>query len=250
MWRHASRGPLSAQAFRRRVTSPSVRYGRAVFICTDADGRPTGAELAAPQPGSNKRMATGSRKNAGSFHLASAETPPQTILITESAIDAIAVMQLPIARPIAVAGTLVAVSTSGVAMRLPDWMQGWPAATFYAHTMPIKEAITRPDDSPNSIRTVNVSAPKALRFNTITADHGWSAVNRAMSLLRSIYRRPRVDHYGLRNPVGLWLAGGGKFRRKGRRKNPAPAELLPYRRVGIGTGVDNPAVRDAHCFGR
>ena len=40
-------------------------------------------------------------------------------------------------------------------------------------------------------------------FNSITADHGWSAANRAMSLLRSIYRRPCVDHVGLRNPVDL-----------------------------------------------
>ena len=52
------------------------------------------------------------------------------------------------------------------------------------------------------------------RFNSITADHGWSAANRAMSLLRSVYRRPCVDLDGLRNPVDLWLAGGGKFHRK------------------------------------
>jgi len=31
------------------------------------------------------------------------------------------------------------------------------------------------------------------RFNRITADHGWSPANRAMSLVRSIYRRPCVD---------------------------------------------------------
>ena len=52
------------------------------------------------------------------------------------------------------------------------------------------------------------------RFNNITADHGWSAANRAMSLLRSVYRMPCVDLDGLRNPVDLWLAGGGKFHRK------------------------------------
>ena len=43
------------------------------------------------------------------------------------------------------------------------------------------------------------------RFNSITADHGWSAANRAPSLLRSIHRRPCVDHDWLRNPVDLWL---------------------------------------------
>ena len=39
------------------------------------------------------------------------------------------------------------------------------------------------------------------RFNRITEDHGWSPANRAMSLLRSVYRRPCVDLEGLRNPV-------------------------------------------------
>ena len=65
------------------------------------------------------------------------------------------------------------------------------------------------------------------RFNSITADHGWSPANRAISLLRSVYRRPCVDHDGLRNPVDLWLAGGGKFHRKTRRKISSPAEVLP-----------------------
>ena len=38
------------------------------------------------------------------------------------------------------------------------------------------------------------------RFNRITSEHGWSPANRAMSLLRSVYRQPCVDHEGLRNP--------------------------------------------------
>ena len=41
------------------------------------------------------------------------------------------------------------------------------------------------------------------RFNRITKDHGWSPANRAISLLRSVYRRPCVDLEGLRNPVDL-----------------------------------------------
>ena len=87
------------------------------------------------------------------------------------------------------------------------------------------------------------------RFNSITAVHGWSAANRAMSLLRSIYRRPCVDHDGLRNPVDLWLAGGGKFHRKARRKISAPAEVLPCWRAGIEAEVNNPSIRDALWFG-
>ncbi len=39
-----------------------------------------------------------------------------------------------------------------------------------------------------------------MRFNSITADHGWSPANRAISLLRSVYRRPCVDYEGLRPP--------------------------------------------------
>ena len=87
------------------------------------------------------------------------------------------------------------------------------------------------------------------RFNGITADHGWSPANRAISLLRSVYRRHCVDHDGLRNPVGLWLAGGGKFHRKTRRKISTPAEVLPCWRTGIEAEVLNPTIRDALWFG-
>ena len=46
------------------------------------------------------------------------------------------------------------------------------------------------------------------RFNRITGKHGWAGANQTLSMLRSIYRRPCVDHEGLRNPVELWLAAG------------------------------------------
>lgn len=87
------------------------------------------------------------------------------------------------------------------------------------------------------------------RFNRITEDHGWSPANRSMSLLRSVYRRPCVDLDDLRNPVDLWLAGGGKFHRKARRKISTPAEVLPCWRAGIEAEVNNPAIRDALWFG-
>ncbi len=87
------------------------------------------------------------------------------------------------------------------------------------------------------------------RFNRITENHGWSPANRAMSLLRSVYRRPCVDLEGLRNPVDLWLAGGGKFHRKVRRKISTPDEVLPCWRAGIEAEVNNPAIRDALWFG-
>ena len=87
------------------------------------------------------------------------------------------------------------------------------------------------------------------RFNKLTTDHGWSPANRATSLLRSVYRRPCVDHDGLRNPVDLWLAGGGRFHRKPRRKISAPAEVLPRWRAGIQAKVNNDAIRDTLWFG-
>ena len=87
------------------------------------------------------------------------------------------------------------------------------------------------------------------RFNRITANHGWALANRSMSLLRSVYRRPCVDLEGLRNPVDQWLAAGGRFHRKARRKISAPAEVLPCWRAGIEVEVENPVARDAFWFG-
>ena len=87
------------------------------------------------------------------------------------------------------------------------------------------------------------------RFNRITEQHGWAVANQCMSLLRSVYRRPCVDFRGLENPVDLWLAGGGKFHPKPRRKIPPPAEVLPCWRKGIEAVVTNPALRDVFWFG-
>ena len=87
------------------------------------------------------------------------------------------------------------------------------------------------------------------RFNLITGKHGWSAANQTLSMLRSIYRRPCVDHENLRNPVELWLAAGGRFNRKRRRKISAPAEVLPRWRAGIEAVHLEPAIRDIFLVG-
>ncbi len=86
-------------------------------------------------------------------------------------------------------------------------------------------------------------------FNRLTQDAGWSPANRAVSLLRSLYRRPCVDFDGLRNPVDLWLAGGGRYHRSRRRKISTPAEVLPRWRKGIEETIGTPCVRDAFWFG-
>ena len=87
------------------------------------------------------------------------------------------------------------------------------------------------------------------RFNRITANHGWSQANLTLTLLRSVYRRPCVDLEGLPNPVDLWLAAGGRFHRRVRRRISAPAEVLPCWCAGIEAAVAKPAVRDAFWFG-
>ena len=71
------------------------------------------------------------------------------------------------------------------------------------------------------------------RFHRITERHGWAGANQTLSLLRSIYRRPCVDHEGLRNPVELWLAAGGRPHRRRRRRISAPGEVLPRWCAGI-----------------
>ncbi|MXX91044.1 MAG: DUF4102 domain-containing protein [Boseongicola sp. SB0677_bin_26] len=87
------------------------------------------------------------------------------------------------------------------------------------------------------------------RFNQITERHGWASGNQAMSMLRSVYRRPCVDQEGLRNPVDLWLAAGGRFNAKRRRQISGPAEVLPRWRAGIEAAVPSPALRDIFLIG-
>ena len=87
------------------------------------------------------------------------------------------------------------------------------------------------------------------RFNLISGKHGWSAANQTLSMLRSIYRRPCVDFEGLRNPVDLWLAAGGRFHRKRRRRISSPAEVLPRWRAGIEAADIEPEIRDIFLIG-
>ena len=97
----------------------------------------------------------------------------------------------------------------------------------------------------NTISRKDVEA----RFHLITKKHGWAGANQTMSMLRSVYRRPCVDHEGLRNPVELWLAAGGRFNRHRRRKISAPAEVLPRWCKGIRTVKMSEAIRDILWIG-
>ena len=87
------------------------------------------------------------------------------------------------------------------------------------------------------------------RFHRITEKHGWAGANQTLSMLRSIYRRPCVDHDRLKNPVELWVAAGGRFHRMRRRRISSPVEVLPKWRAGI-EAVDMPeSARDIIWIG-
>ena len=77
----------------------------------------------------------------------------------------------------------------------------------------------------------------------------YMAANQTLSMLRSIYRRPCVDFEGLRNPVDLWLAAGGRFHRKRRRRISIPAEVLSRWRAGIEAVDLEPEIRDIFLIG-
>ena len=87
------------------------------------------------------------------------------------------------------------------------------------------------------------------RFHQITDRHGWATGNHAISLLRSVFRRPVVDHPQIRNPVDLWLAGGGRYNPPVRRKIPDPAELLPRWCAAIESEVRVPSTRNIFWIG-
>jgi len=87
------------------------------------------------------------------------------------------------------------------------------------------------------------------RFHRVTERHGWATANQAVSMLRSIYRRSSIDHEGLRNPVELWIAGGGRLNRKRRRRISSPAEVLPRWRAGAEAVGLPPDHRDIFTIG-
>ena len=87
------------------------------------------------------------------------------------------------------------------------------------------------------------------RFRLLTERHGEMPANQCLSFLRSVYRRPCVDYEGLRNPVEQWLAAGGRYHRKTRKRISSPAEVLPCWRKGIEVAVENLVHRDVFLFG-
>ncbi len=88
-----------------------------------------------------------------------------------------------------------------------------------------------------------------VRFNRVTETNGWACANQAVSMLRAIYRRSCIDHEGLRNPVELWIAGGGRFNANVRRRISAPEEVLPLWCAGVKAVGLPPDHRDIFMIG-
>ena len=89
----------------------------------------------------------------------------------------------------------------------------------------------------------------ARRFAEVTQRHGWTQANKGMKVLAAVYRRWVADHPGLRDPIALWAAAGGRLHRSRRRQIEAPAEVLPAWASGIACAIRRPEVRDLFWAG-
>ena len=115
------------EACRRRGLIYADDRRNAVFICRNAEGRPTGAEILGTRERPDGRrfrgMATGSRKARGGFWLPCDRNRPALVILTESAVDALS------ARSLRIPGTrergAVVVSTAGIASAVPPWIEEW-----------------------------------------------------------------------------------------------------------------------------
>ncbi len=121
--------PALLETCRRTGTLYADRRRNAVFTCRDRSGTPAGAELVGtcplPDGSTFKGLAPGSRRERGGFWLTTGSAPPAAVLLTESAVDALSAVLLPV--PGLPAALLVA-STAGTARRLPRWLDSFPAA--------------------------------------------------------------------------------------------------------------------------
>ncbi len=146
----------------------------AVFVCRNASGQPTGAEIlgTAPQPSAKRfrGMAPGSRKARGGFWLPCDRNRPALVILTESAVDAIS------ARSLRIKGTrehgAVVASTAGIASAVPPWIQQWkPKRIVCAY-----DADTAGDGAAHRL---GLSDPRVIRLRPCTAKD-WNEI-----LLRS-----------------------------------------------------------------
>jgi len=93
----------------------------AVFLCHDGSRAPTGAEIVGTGSRPWRGMAAGSRKAAGSFWFPPSRSPPRTLVVAESAIDALSASLAVRPEPT----PAVFLSTGGATPNLPDWTRAW-----------------------------------------------------------------------------------------------------------------------------
>ena len=99
----------------------------AVFVCRNAGGDTTGAEIVGTTHKAGTKgfrgMASGTRKAHGGFWLPCDRNRPALVILAESAVDAIS------ARSLRIEGTresgAVVVSTVGAAGTVPPWIEDW-----------------------------------------------------------------------------------------------------------------------------
>ena len=112
-------------ACKRRGILHADQRQNAVFRCTDTRRQTTGAEILGtrntPHANAYKAMARGTRKARGAFWIATATPPPDTIFLTESALDALSAFLL---RKTPNDRTVFA-STAGATPSLPKWIEAW-----------------------------------------------------------------------------------------------------------------------------
>ena len=119
--------PETLEACRSRGLLYADGRLNAVFVCRNAGGDTTGAEIlgTAHKAGTKgfRGMAAGSRKARGGFWLPCDRNRPALVILAESAVDAIS------ARSLRIEGTresgAVVVSTAGAAGTFPSWIEDW-----------------------------------------------------------------------------------------------------------------------------
>ena len=134
-WPRARDALVGQRALRADVLDACQRRGllyaddrlNAVFICRNASGTPTGAEILGTTPQAGTRrfrgMAPGSRKARGGFWLPCDRNHTAVVILTESAVDALSARSLRI-KATREHGTVVA-STAGIAHSVPPWIEDW-----------------------------------------------------------------------------------------------------------------------------
>ena len=121
--RQRALSPELLEACRTRGLVHADHRHNAVFICRNAGGKTTGAEILGTRNKPFRGMAPGSRKAKGGFWIPCDRNTPDTVILTESAVDALSARSLRI-DPTRENGAVV-VSTAGTARAIPPWIEQW-----------------------------------------------------------------------------------------------------------------------------